>query len=339
MRAWIVTKYGGPESLSLVDHPEPRPGPGMLLVRVRAIGLNFADLFGRMGVYPMTPSVPFIPGLEFTGEILEAADGVTTLRPGMRVMGYSRHGSHAELVAVHARNVVPVPDAMSDEEAAAFTVTAMTAYHGMVTLAHVRKGERVLVHAAAGGVGLAMLQLGRHLGAELFGTAGTDVKCRVAAEHGAHHTINYRADDFATEIRRITGGGGVDVVQDSVGGRVFRKGWSLLNSMGRYVLYGVADVTGPGGLNRIRAGLALGRMALLAPSSLVQANRSIAGFNLGTIVGKEGLLLEEASAIAGLYRQGVLRPVVGRTFPFAEMVEAHRFLQERRSVGKVVVRL
>jgi synaptic vesicle membrane protein VAT-1 len=339
VKAWIVTKYGGPDVLSLVDWPTPAPGPGMLLVRIRAIGLNFADLFGRMGIYPMTPPAPFVPGLEFAGEIVAMGEGVIDLHPGMRVMGYSRHGSHAEFVAVSAQNVIPVPDGMSEEEAAAFTVTALTAYHGMVTIANVREGEKVLIHAAAGGVGLAMVQLGRHLGAELFATAGTDEKCRLATGHGAQHTINYRASDFAAGVRRITGGGGVDVVQDSVGGRVFRRGWGLLNSMGRYVLFGLADATGPGGLNKFRAAFALGRMGFLLPSPFVQENRTFAGFNLGTVVGKEKILREEAAAITGLYRKGALRSVIGRTFPFAQMVEAHRFLQGRQSVGKVVVRL
>jgi NADPH:quinone reductase-like Zn-dependent oxidoreductase len=339
VKAWVALRFGGPDVMVLREWKRPEPGHGEVLVRVRAVGLNFADLFARMGVYPLTPPPPFIPGLEFSGEVETAGEGVTELLPGTRVMGYSRHGSHAEYVAVQASLLLPVPGELSYQEAAAFPAVGMTAYHGLVRLAHLQKGEKLLIHAAAGGVGLATLQLARFLGAETFATAGSDEKLAVAARHGAQHVINYNTHDFAVEIRTLTDRHGVDVIMDSVGGKVFRKGWSLLAPMGRYVLFGVAAVTGEGGLNRLKAARVLGSMPPVFPSSLIGRNKGIFGFNLGTLTGKERYLREAADEIMHLLGQGVLRPIIGKVFPFSEMREAHRYLQSRQSVGKVVVTL
>jgi NADPH:quinone reductase-like Zn-dependent oxidoreductase len=317
--------------------PTPVPESGQILVRVRAIGLNFADLYGRMGVYPGTPAPPFVPGLEFSGDVVRTGPGVSRFSGGERVMGYSRWGSHAEYVVLNEQRAVIIPPSMGYREGAAFVATGMTAYHGLFRLANLQSGERLLVHAAAGGVGLAAVQLGLAAGAEIFATAGTDEKVAIAREHGAHHGINYRSEDFAAEVRRMTGGQGIDVVMDGVGGSVFAKGWRLLASMGRYVLFGVSAVTGSGGLNRLRAALVFARMAPIFPVSLVSANRALFGFNLGTVHGKEGYFGEAMGEILRWHSKGALKPVIGKTFPFERIVEAHEYLQMRRSFGKVVV--
>jgi NADPH:quinone reductase len=339
MRAAIVSRYGGPEVLQIVDVPPPVPGPRQLLVRTRAIGLNFADIFGRFGLYPATPKPPFIPGIEFSGEVADIGSDVTEFRAGDRVAGYSRQGSHAEYVAVNADRVVAVPDSMSYADAASLVVTSMTAYHGLVTLARLREGERLLVHAAAGGVGIATLQLGRHLGAEIVATAGSDEKVAVALAHGAHHAVNYSTTPFAPFVRERVGDAGVDVVMDAVGGRVFTPGWNLLAPMGRYILYGTGAVAGPGGFNYLKAAVVLARMRPVFPWRFITTNRSLMGFNLGTIHGKDGYLREAASAVLRLQREGVFRPVIGKTFPFDRIAEAHHYLQSRQSTGKVVVLL
>ena len=339
MKAAVVTRYGAPEVLQIRDVPLPVPGAEEILVRVRAIGLNFADIFGRFGVYPGTPKPPFIPGLEFSGEVVSWGEQVDGFAAGDRVMGYSRHGSHAEYLAVHCAHLAPVPEEMTFEQAASFIATGLTAYHGIVRLAGLRRGERILVHAAAGGVGLASLQIAADIGAEIFATAGTDAKLELARTHGAHHLINYASTDFAREVRRICSGGGVDVVMDGVGGDVFRKSWAILEPMGRYVLFGVSAVTGRGALSRLKAAAVFARMGTLFPWQLIGKNKGIFGFNLGTLTGKEPYLREAAGAILALNRRGVLRPVVGQVFRFEEIVAAHRHLQERKSVGKVVVTL
>ncbi|HTR98642.1 MAG TPA: zinc-binding dehydrogenase [Bacteroidota bacterium] len=337
MKAAVVTRYGGPEVMELRDVPLPRLADGQILVRVKAIGLNFADVFGRLGVYPNTPPPPFIPGLEFCGEVVAAAPDVTKFRGRERVMGYSRLGSHAEYVALSAHYATPVPASMSDEEAAAFLATGMSAYHGIVRLGNLRRGEKLLIHAAAGGVGLASIQIAKHIGAEVFATAGTEEKLSLAGKFGADHLFNYREGDFAAEIGKITEGYGVDVVMDSVGGEVFKKSWRLLAQMGRYILYGVSSVTGKGAINRLKAAAAFSLMRPIFPPSLMSVNKGIIGFNLGTLTGREAYFSEAAREILGYFEEGFLRPVIGRVFPFEQIVDAHAFLQTRQSTGKVVV--
>ena len=339
MKAAVVTRYGGPEVMEIQDVPLPRPAEGQILVRVRAIGLNFADVFGRLGVYPNTPPPPFIPGLEFSGDVVAVAPDVTKFTGRERVMGYSRLGSHAEYVCLGASYATTVPGSMTYEEAAAFLATGMSAYHGIVRLANLRKGEKLLVHAAAGGVGLATLQIAKQIGAEIFATAGTEEKLALAGKFGADHLFNYRDTDFASEITRITGGYGVDVVMDSVGGEVFKKSWRLLAQMGRYILFGVSSVTGKGALSRLKAAAAFSMMRPIFPPSLISANRGIHGFNLGTLSGKESYFADAAKEILRYFDEGFLKPVIGHVFPFEKIVEAHAFLQTRRSSGKIVVQV
>ncbi len=337
MKAAFVTKYGGPEVLEIRETAIPRPQPDQILVKVRAIGLNFADVMGRFGVYPGTPQPPFILGLEFSGDVVEVGSAVTLFKGGERVMGYSRHGSHAEYVCVSEKFATELPPAMSYEEGASFLVVYLTAYHGIVRLANIRSGEKLLVHAAAGGAGLATVQLGKHLGAEIFGTAGSEQKVELARKHGAHHVINYNTHDFADEIRRITNNYGVDVVMDAVGGLVYDKSWNLLAPMGRYILYGLAAVAGKGALNKLKAATVMSVMKPIFPPQLMSANKGILGFNLGTLKGKEAYFKEATLELLKLYDLGVLKPLIWKVFPFHDIVEAHRALQTRQSVGKVVV--
>jgi NADPH2:quinone reductase len=337
MKAAVVEKYGGPEVLKIKDIPIPRAGSQQILVRVRAIGLNFADIIARWGVYPGTPKPPFVPGLEFSGEVVGTGDGVARFTGGERVMGYSQLGSHAEFLVVDERLAGVIPQSFTFEQAAAFPVASMTAFHGLVELAHVGRGERLLVHAAAGGVGTAMLQLGKHLGAEIFATASSPEKLSVAKQLGATHLINYRKDDFSAKILKATDGYGVDVVMDSVGGWAFRKSWNLLAGMGRYVLYGLSAVSGSGGLNFLRALRVYARMGVLVPAGLITKNRTISGFNLGTLSNKESYLESAGRTLIQLAADGVLKPVIGKIFPFNDIVSAHRELQTGRTFGKVVV--
>jgi NADPH:quinone reductase-like Zn-dependent oxidoreductase len=337
MKAWVVTRFGAPDVMELREVPDPRPGPQDVLVGVQAIGLNFADLFARMGVYPNIPRPPFIPGIEFAGVVVATGGEVRHIQPGQRVMGYSRQGSHAEMVVVKEGAVISVPAQMTDEEAAAFPAVSTTAYHALVTLAHVQAGERVLIHAAAGGVGLVAVQLAKSLRAEVFATASTAEKLDAVRAHGADHAVNYRSGNFADVIRRLAGPRRMDVILDSVGGRVFRRSWPLLAEMGRYILYGLSAVAGKGGLNRVRAAGVLAAMRPVFPSSLIAANKALFGFNLGTLTGSDAYLRNTASKILVLREQGAFRPVVGQRFPFEECVQAHRLLQTRKTIGKVVI--
>ena len=340
MKAAFVTRYGGPEVIQIRDAPIPEPGPDQVLVRVRCIGLNFADIVGRFGAYPGTPKPPYIPGLEFSGDVVRIGAGVTKFSGRERIMGYSKLGSHAEYVLVNQYYATAVPEQMTYEEAASFLVSMLSAYHGLVRLANLHTGERILVHAAAGGVGLASVQIGRHLNAEVFATAGTDEKASLAASFGAHHVINYTTQAFDKEIERLTDGYGVDVVMDSVGGEVFKKGWALLAPMGRYLLLGVSSMTtADGSLSRAMIVDAYEQMKPIFPPGLIHSNKGIFGFNLGLIAGKERYFEQASTELLTWYKLGVLRPLVGKVFPFEQIIDAHRYLQNRQSVGKVVVRM
>ena len=340
MKAAFVTRYGGPEVLEFRDAAIPEPGPDQVLVKVRCIGLNFADIVGRFGAYPGTPKPPYIPGLEFSGDVVRIGSGVTRFSGRERIMEYSKLGSHAEYVLVNQHYATAAPEQMSYEEAASFLVSMLSAYHGLVRLANLHTGERILVHAAAGGVGLASVQIGRHLNAEVFATAGTDEKVELAKSFGAHHAINYTTDAFEKKIDRLTDGYGVDVVMDSVGGEVFKKSWALLAPMGRYLLLGVSSMTtADGNLTRAMIVDAYEQMKPIFPPGLIHINKGIFGFNLGLITGKERYFEEAAGELLTWYRLGALRPLVGKVFPFREIVDAHRYLQNRQSVGKVVVRM
>ena len=339
MKAAVVTSYGGPEVLQIHHLPDLAPGPGQIRVRVRAIGLNFADMFGRLGVYPGTPKPPFVPGMEFSGDIMDVGEGVAGFSAGDRVMGFSKLGSHAEQVVVNQSKVICFAPSMTYEDAAAFLVTNLSAYHGIVRLANLRRGERLLVHAAAGGVGLAAVQIGKFLGAEVFGTAGTEQKTSLARTYGADHVFDYTKVDFEKRIRVLTRKYGIDVVMDSVGGEVFKKSWQLLAPMGRYVLYGVSAVTGKGAISRLKAAAVFSVMRPIFPPSLMSANKGIFGFNLGLLTDKDEYFHEAVTELLRWQAQGVLKTLIGRIFSFDEIVEAHRFLQGRESVGKVVVRI
>jgi NADPH:quinone reductase-like Zn-dependent oxidoreductase len=337
MRAAVVTKFGPPEVLQVQEMPVPQPRPGEVLIRTKAIGLNFAELVMRMGYYPETPRPPFIPGIEISGVIDRVGTGVKGLSRGDRVMSLMKRGGYAEYVTAPAEHVIPLPRTMPFEHGATLGVAYFTAYHGLVTLANVQKGETVLQHAAAGGVGTAAIQLAKLRGAEVFATAGSPQKLEIARQHGADHLINYREEDFASVIRRETNGYGVNVVMDSVGGTVFRHGWKLLAPMGRYVLYGFAALVGE---RRIRKWAVLKECAavpLLYPPALLARNVGIFCFNLFFLTQKVGYFAGVARTLLNLYRAKHIKPVVGRTFPFDQIADAHAFLQSRASFGKVVV--
>jgi synaptic vesicle membrane protein VAT-1 len=337
MKAGFVTRYGGPDVIEIRETETPQPGPDQILIKIKAIGLNFADVLMRTGIYPDTPKPPFIPGMEFSGIVSETGANVTSLKPGDRVMGYSRTGSHAEYVVVHEKMAGIIPESMNFEQAAAFPIIYLTAYHGLFTLGKLQPNEKVLVHAAGGGVGLAVIQLAKHYNAEIFGTVGSEFKCSVAREQGLDHCINYTKENFAQVIKQLTNEYGIDVVMDAVGGRVFRPGWKLLAPMGRYIIYGFADAMGKDSFSYLRASKSLLTMPPILLTSLISANKTIAGFNLSTLTGKTAYLRKTTEELIELYSKGVIKPIIGKIFPFDQIVEAHAHLQRRESVGKVVV--
>ncbi len=300
-----MEEAGGPEQLVVRDVPDPDIGPGQVLVDVRAAAVNFADVLIRRGRYPQQPALPFVPGSEVAGVIDD----------GRRVLGFVRMsgGGYAERAVVDEDWLFDLPENASFEEGAAFLLAYLTAWLPLTRQANVRPGVRVLVHAAAGGVGSAAVQTARALGAEVVATAGSEEKLELPRSLGAVQAVTYERLD---EIEPV------DVVFDPVGGELFADSLKLIRPLGTAIAIGFAG----------------GAWQPLDPALLVGRNVSAAGFYLGRLMQFQPELVREAALdLLRLWGAGLLRPVVGATFPLAEAPEAHRLLEERRSTGKVVL--
>jgi NADPH:quinone reductase-like Zn-dependent oxidoreductase len=330
VRAWVAPRYGPPEVLRLEERPDPAPAPGEVLVRVRAIGLNFADCAARLGVYPNVPPPPVVVGMEVAGEVEALGDGVAALPLGARVAAVPIFGGHAELVRVRASHVRPLPDAVGFAEGAALAVTGLTADHALFTVGRVRRGETVAITAAAGGVGTMAVQLASAAGARVLAVASTVAKQELARSLGAERAVSY--EEYGRAAR-----GGLDLVLDSVGGKVFRPGWRALRPDGRYVLFGLAAAMGPRRVRYLRAARAFARMGVVHPALLVSPSRTLTGFNLSLLPERAGELQERFARLEAALLAGELRPVIGALFPFEKLPAAHALLQGRGSTGKVVV--
>jgi NADPH:quinone reductase-like Zn-dependent oxidoreductase len=335
MRRYLVHRYGGPDVLRLADAPEPEPGAGQVRVAARAIGINFADLIQRVGHYPRQPPMPFTPGMEAAGVIDAVGPEAPAELLGRRVMAVPIYGSHAEKFCLPASYVMPLPDWASFEEGAAFPVMYLTAWYALHELGRARAGERVVVTAAAGGVGTAILQLARRAGLRVMAVVGSRHKHELVRALGAERVASY--ETCAADAARVWGK--VDLVVDAVGGTMFRPLWRLLELSGRYVLYGFAEVGTARGISYLRAARGLLAMGLLRPYALVTANLTLAGFNLSVVPDQVPLLRDSAAHLIELWRAGAIRPVVGERFPFDRLPDAHRLLASRRSTGRVVVTL
>jgi NADPH:quinone reductase len=302
LRAVVLRETGGPEQLVLEEAPEPEAGDGEVVVRVRAAGVNFADVLVRQGRYPQPPELPTVPGSEIAGEV-----------DGRRVMALPRGGGYAEAVAVDEQLVVPLPDGATFEEGAGFLLTYLTAWIPLTRQVRVGPGKVVLVHAGSGGVGAAAIQLAKHLGAEVAATASTEAKRAVALEQGAERAFGY--DEFADEVR-------ADVVLDPVGGEVFTRSFGVLKPLGSVVALGFAG----------------GWWEPLDPAPLVGRNLSLIGFYLGRLMRHEPALVQEAvGELLELWSSGAVKPLVGAAFALERAADAHALIEARKHVGKVVL--
>ena len=332
-RAWIVERYGGPERLLLRERPTLTPARGEVLIRTSAIGLNFADLFVRSGAYPRTPKPPFVPGMEVSGTIDAVGEDVEGLSLGQRVAAVPIFGGHAEEVCLPAERVFPLPEGVDLVEAAAMPVVFLTAWHALAE-ARVRSGERVVVTAAAGGVGTALLQLLRRRGARTLALVGSAEKLPLCRQLGAETSGLYA--DAETLLDRAFGGR-ADVAVDAIGGSLFRRLWRRLDRGGRYVLYGFAAAAGRRGIARLRAGRQFLAMGCLVPYRFVESCRALIGFNLSLLPGRTEELRAGAREIFAEWQEGRLEPIIGERFSFERLPDAHRALASRRTTGKVVV--
>jgi NADPH:quinone reductase-like Zn-dependent oxidoreductase len=329
------------EVLQVREMPDPAVGPGEVRIAVRAAGINFADTMARVGLYPDAPKTPCVLGYEVAGEVESVGDGVSGHRVGDRVLAGTRFGGQAELVTVPEEQALPLPERLSFEQGAAFPVNYGTAYAALIVMGSLREGDRVLIHAAAGGVGISATQIARNAGAEIFGTASPGKHEAIRAQ-GVAHTIDYRGRDFESEVKRITGGEGVDLILDALGPTSFRKDYRLLRPGGRLVMYGISEMSS-NGKRDVRA--ALKSLAAMPAATMpwwkslamINENKGVFGLNMLKWWDREGNLDRLVGPLMGELEAGRLEPVVAEAFPFERAGDAHRFIAERRNVGKVVL--
>jgi NADPH2:quinone reductase len=320
MKAVRVHAVGGPEALKYEDAPEPTPKPGEALVRQKAAGVNFIDIYHRTGLYPLP--LPFIPGNEGAGVVEAVGPDTNEVRPGERVAYAMSMGSYAELAVVPSWRLVPIPQEVSFESAAAVMLQGMTAHYLSHTTFPLGAGHTALVHAAAGGVGLLLVQMAKKRGARVLGTVSTEAKAEAARRAGADVVIRYTEEDFEEVARRETGGHGLDVVYDSVGKTTFDKSLRSLRPRGLLALYGQSSGPVP----------PLDPGVLAKNGSLFLTRPSLAHYNLDRTE-----VLARASDVLSWMADGTLDVTIDRTLPLAEAAEAHRLLEGRKTSGKLVL--
>jgi len=320
MKAIQVKETGGPEKMQLADVPKPTPGPGQALVRIAASGVNFIDVYFRIGLYKA--DLPLTPGSEAAGTVEAVGPNVTEVAPGQRVAYAMARGSYAEYALVPASLLVPIPDGLDFETAAAVMLQGMTAHYLTHSTFALKPGDACLVHAAAGGAGGLTVQMAKMLGARVFGTVSTEEKARIAREHGADEAILYTQQDFEMEVKRLTGGRGVDVVYDSVGKTTFDKSLNSLRPRGMMVLFGQSSGPVPPFDANILNGK--GSLFLTRPS-------------LGHYVLTREELLWRAGDVLSWVANGKLKLRVDRSYPLAEAARAHEDLESRKTAGKLLL--
>ena len=339
VRALVITEHGPPDVMRVQERPDPEPGPGQVRVRVRAAGVNFADLLARVGLYPDAPKPPCVVGYEIAGDVDALGEGVEGIEVGQRVMGGSRFGGYAQLAVTGADALVAMPDGWSYAEGAALPVTYATAYAGLVRHGGLRAGERVLIQAAGGGVGIAATHIAKLVGAEVYGTASPN-KHEAIRAFGVDHPIDYRTHDVVDEVRRVSGEHQpIDLAFDAIGGRSFKQSFSLLRTGGRLVCFGASEMQAGERRSPLRAVRVIAQMPRFNPLKLMSESRSVIGLNMLKLWDAKGSLDEFVEPLREWLDQGRIRPVVAREFRLDDGAEAHRYVHERKNVGKVVLTL
>ena len=311
MKAVRVKGFGDVDQLELVELPDPEPQPGQVRIRIEASGLNYADVMQRAGLYPGGPKPPFIPGLEAAG-VVEMGEG---LPAGSRVMAVSAGGCHAERICVSAMACLPVPDSMSFIEAAAFPIQYLTAYHALTTVGRGAAGETVLIHAAAGGVGTAAVQIAKLLGLRVIGTASSEEKRARVLKLGADETLSYEEFD-----QKLNGKNAPALILEAVGGDVFRRSLAILPSLGRLVVFGAASK----------------EVQPIDTFRLLFQSQGVFGLHLNAIFERPSLMRESVQRLLAWIEQGKLKMQVGHVLPLARIREAHELISSRKSYGKIV---
>jgi NADPH:quinone reductase-like Zn-dependent oxidoreductase len=331
MRAVVITRHGPPEVLEVQERPAPdRPLGGQVLIDVKAAGINFADTMARMGMYPDAPKPPCVVGYEVAGEVVAVGAGVDGLEEGDRVLAGTRFGGYVEQVVVKAADAVKLPDELSFEQGAAIPVNYATAWAALLRFGSLQSGERVLIHAAAGGVGTAATQIAKRAGAEVWGTASPG-KHEAIRGFGVDHPVDYTRRGWERDVPPL------DLVLDAIGGRSFRTGYDLLRPGGRLVCFGASAVSSGEKRNvatALKTVVSMPRFNLIKQMS---QSKSVIGLNMLRLWDDAGTLDPWIGPLRELLDDGTVQPVVAEAFSFDRAPDAHRMLAERRNVGKVVL--
>ena len=335
MRQIWISRTGGPEVLQVREAKDPEATAGQVRVRVKAAGINFADLMARVGLYPDAPKLPCVVGYEVSGVIDQLGAGVTGLAVGDRVFAMPKFGGYTDVLALPRTQVFKMPAKMTFEEAAGLPVTYLTAYTMMLFTGTLRQGSTVLIHSAAGGVGLAAIQLAKTRGCKIIGIASAS-KHEFLRAQGVAHPIDSNGN-YAPAVRAIVGNLGVDLILDAVGGESWTKGYDLLAPCGRLVAFGLSAAASGTKRNILHAISTVLKIKKYSPMKLMDDNKTVTGVNMGHLFDRLDLLLPQFAAIIELYEQGAIKPHIARTFRFDEAPAAHQFLHDRKATGKVLL--
>jgi NADPH:quinone reductase-like Zn-dependent oxidoreductase len=330
MRAVVITKHGGPGVLQVQELADPDLGPGQVRIQVAAAGINFADVMARMGLYADAPKTPCVVGYEVAGTVLELGEGVIGLSPGQRVLAGTQFGGYASEVVADAHDVLALPDALSFEQGAAIPVNYGTAWAALLGYGSLRAGERVLIHSAGGGVGIAATQIAKRSGAEVYGTASPGKHARIS-ELGVDHPLDYTKPGWERGLPRF------DVILDAIGGKSFRLGYEMLRPGGRLVAFGASSVVSGERRNLVTALRAVVRMPRFNMIKQMSESKAVIGLNMLTLWKDHGSLEPWIGPMRELLDDGTVKPVVAGTFSFDDAGAAQTMIVERRNVGKVVL--
>lgn len=333
MRSVVIPAHGSPDVLRVETRPDPTPATGEVLIGVAAAGVNFADTMARAGLYPDAPKTPCVVGYEVAGTVLDHGEGVntSTLPLGSRVMAGTRFGGYSELVAVPVADAIPLPERFTFEQGAAIPVNYSTAWAGLLGYGSLRPGERVLIHAAAGGVGIAATQIAKRSGAEIWGTASPSKHDAIRAQ-GVDHAVDYTRAGWEKDLPPM------DLIMDAIGGESLRRSYNLLAAGGRVVAFGASSVL-PGERKKLSKALPQALRMIRGFNLMDQMgdSKSVIGLNMLTLWDDRGTLEPWITPLLEMIEDGSINPVVSDTVPFDNAAEAHRILAERRNVGKVVL--
>jgi NADPH:quinone reductase-like Zn-dependent oxidoreductase len=336
MRQIVTTRNGGVEVLKVQEAPDPKPGKGEVVVQVKAAGLNFADILARQGLYPDGPKKPCVMGYEVAGVVEAVGEGVPSDLVGKPVVAMTRFGGQSEKVVVGMNQLFEKPESLSFEQAAAVPVNYLTAYALLVVMGGLRKGEAVLIHNAGGGVGLAALDIAKHIGATTFGTASPG-KHEFLRARGLVHAIDYRNQDWLAILKELTSGRGVELVIDPIGGSHWKKSYAALRTTGRLGMFGVSTASANGLRGKLKLIKAAAQMPRFHPLGLLNKNRGVFGLNLGHMWHEPEKVADWVQAIMAGVAEGWIRPHVDKAFPFAQVADAHSYMESRKNIGKVVL--